>query len=191
MSIARCYESAKLVALAANPNDVAAIGPELAQRLFLTSPFYWDLNDKTRAFSRRVMDRMPQRQPPNAVQAGCYSGTVHYREAVAALGVAAAKADGTAVVACMKDLAIDDDAFGSGAVRTDGRAIFPVHLFQAKAPGDIRREIDTLRLVATTPKEPLASTAPCWSIRPGGTSRSGSSCPPTSPSCRYPPSARS
>ncbi|WP_376100842.1 ABC transporter substrate-binding protein (plasmid) [Roseomonas sp. CCTCC AB2023176] len=149
----RLGPTVRLVALAANANDVAAIGPEVAQGLFLTSAFYWDLNDRTRAFSWRVIDRMPQRQPPNAVQAGCYSGAIHYLKAVAALGPARAKADGAAVVARMKELAVDDDAFGSGTVRPDGRAIFPVHLLQAKPPGEIRQGIDTLRLVATTPED--------------------------------------
>ena len=114
-----------MAALLAHPTDVDAIGPELAQGLYLTGSFYWDLNDGTRAFTRKVLDRMPQKHPPNMIQAGCYAGTLHYLKAVAALGAAKAKADGAAVVAQMKAMPTYDTVFGPGKIREDGRALFP------------------------------------------------------------------
>lgn len=143
----------KMAALLAHPTDVEAIGPEVAQGLYLTGSFYWDLNDGTRAFTREVIDRMPQKMPPNMIQAGCYGGTTHYLKAVAAIGAANAKRDGAAVVKQMKSMPIDDKAFGSGRIREDGRALFPAYLFQAKAPNEIKTKWDLLRLVATTPPD--------------------------------------
>ena len=139
-----------MAALLAHPTDVDAIGPEIAQGLYLTSTFYWDMNDATRRFSKSVIDRMPQKHPPNMIQAGCYGGTLHYLKAVKALGPAAAR-DGAAVVAQMKAMPTQDDAFGSGSVRADGRALFPAYLFRARAPAAIKSQWDVLDLVATTP----------------------------------------
>ena len=102
----------QMAALLAHATDVDAIGPELAQGLYLTGTFYWDLNDATRAFTAKVLPRMPQRHPPNMIQAGCYAGTLHYLKAVAAMGAARAR-DGAAVVAQMKATPTDDPVFGS------------------------------------------------------------------------------
>jgi branched-chain amino acid transport system substrate-binding protein len=146
-------ETMKMAALLAHPTDVDAIGPELAQGLYLTGSFYWDLNDGTRAFTRKVLDRMPQKHPPNMIQAGCYAGTLHYLKAVAALGAAKAKQDGAAVVAQMKATPTSDPVFGNGKIREDGRALFPAYLLQAKAPGEIKSQWDLLKLVATTPAD--------------------------------------
>ena len=143
--------SMKMAALLAHPTDVDAIGPDLAQGLYLTGTFYWDLNEGTRGFSKRVIDRMPGKRPPNMIQAGCYASTLHYLKAVKALGPARAKADGAAVVAQMKAMPTMDDAFGFGSIRGDGRALFPAYLFQARAPAAIKGQWDLLDLVATTP----------------------------------------
>jgi len=143
--------SMKMAALLAHPTDVDAIGPELAQGLYLTSTFYWDMNEGTRSFSKRVIDRMPGKRPPNMIQAGCYASALHYLKAVKALGPARAKADGAAAVAQMKAMPTMDDAFGPGSIRGDGRALFPAYLFQARAPAAIKGQWDLLDLVATTP----------------------------------------
>ena len=140
----------KMAALLAHPTDVDAIGPELAQGLFLTSTFYWDMNDGTRAFTKSVIDRMPQKHPPNMIQAGCFAGTNHYLKAVRQIGVANAK-DGAAVVAAMKAMPTQDSVFGPGSIRADGRALFPAYLFKAKAPSAMKSQWDVLDLVATTP----------------------------------------
>jgi len=141
----------KMAALLSHPTDVDAIGPDLAQGLYLTSTFYWDMNEGTRAFTKRVRDRMPGKHPPNMIQAGCYGSALHYLKAVAALGAGRAKADGAAAVAQMKAMPTIDDAFGPGSIRADGRALFPAFLFQARAPAAIKNGWDLLDLVATTP----------------------------------------
>ena len=141
----------KMAALLAHVTDVEAIGPELAQGLYLTNSFYWDRNDGTRRFTRSVIDRMPQKRTPNMIQAGCYAGTLHYLKAVKALGAAKAKADGAAVVAQMKATKTQDGVFEPSTIRADGRALFPAYLLQAKAPKDIKGTWDLLTLVATTP----------------------------------------
>ncbi|MGI4955922.1 MAG: ABC transporter substrate-binding protein, partial [Janthinobacterium lividum] len=143
--------SMKMAALLAHPTDVDAIGPELAQGLYLTGTFYWDMNEGTRGFTKRVIDRMPGKRPPNMIQAGCYASALHYLKAVKALGPARAKADGAAAVAQMKAMPTTDDAFGPGSIRGDGRALFPAYLFQARAPAAIKGQWDLLDLVATTP----------------------------------------
>ena len=138
----------QMAALLAHVTDIEAIGPELAQGLFCTSTFYWDMNEGTRAFTARVQARMPGRRPPNMIQAGCYAGTLHYLRAVAALGAAT---DGAAVVAQMKAMPTEDIAFGRGTIRADGRALFPAYLLQARAPSAIKGKWDLLDLAATTP----------------------------------------
>jgi len=145
-------QTMKFAALLAHPSDIDAIGPELAQGLYLTGTFYWDLNDGTRAFTASVLDKMPQKHPPNMIHAGCYGGTLHYLKAVKALGVDKAR-DGAAAVAQMKAMPTDDKAFGPGKIREDGRALFPAYLFQAKPPGEIKQHWDVLQLIATTPAD--------------------------------------
>jgi branched-chain amino acid transport system substrate-binding protein len=133
--------------------EVHSLGLETAQGLVLTESFYWNLNDRTRAFSARVQPRMPNRAMPAQVQAGCYSGTVHYLKAAAAMGAAAARADARAVVERMKAMPTDDDAFGQGLIRLDGRKIHPTFLFEVKAPRDSRGAWDYYNLLATNPAE--------------------------------------
>ncbi len=131
-------------------NDIVEIGPEQSQGIYLTETFYWDMNDRTRGFTARVRPQMPQHGCPNMLQAGCYSGTVHYLKAVAALGADKA-ADGAAVVKQMKATPCDDDAFGPGTVRIDGRAMFPAYLFQVKTPAETKDIWGCYNLIATTP----------------------------------------
>ena len=133
--------------------DVEALTLPVAQGLVLTDAFYWDLDDKTRAFTGRVRSRMPANSPPTMVQAGCYSGALHYLKAVGAMGVAAAKASGAEAVARMKAMPTDDDAFGPGSIRADGRKIHPSYLFEVKAPSESRGAWDYYKLRATIPAE--------------------------------------
>src|SRR5229473_477205 len=109
--------------------DVHALGLEKAQGLLLTESFYWDLNDQTRAFSKRFAERHRQAMPTMA-QAGVYSAVLHYLKAVEALK----NDDGPKVIAKMKELPTDDPVFGKGRVRADGRKIHPVYLFEVKKP---------------------------------------------------------
>ena len=142
----------KLAALLMYVTDVHALGLEAAQGLTLTETFYWDLNDRTRAFTKRVLPRTPANYP-NMGQAGCYSGALHYLKAAAAMGAADAKRSGKAAVDRMKAMPTDDDAFGPGTVRQDGRVLHPAYLFRVKAPGNSMGLWDLLDLVATTPGE--------------------------------------
>ena len=131
----------KLAALLMFITDVHALGLQTGQGLVCTETFYWDLNDRTRAFTKRVLPKMPNLYP-NMIHAGCYSATLHYLKAVADMGVAAAKGSGTEVVNRMKAMPTDDDAFGPGSIRVDGRKIAPVlpvrgeeRRARARAPG--------------------------------------------------------
>jgi branched-chain amino acid transport system substrate-binding protein len=90
---------------------------------------------------------------PNSVHFQAYSCALHYLKAVEAIGLAQAKASGLAAVEAMKRLPTDDDAFGPGQVRVDGRKIHPTYLFQAKAPNESRQPWDYLKLIATTPAD--------------------------------------
>ena len=131
-------------------NDVHALGLQAAQGLVLTETFYWDLNDRTRAFTNRVKPHMAGNMPAMS-HAGCYSAALHYLKAATDLGVAAAKADGAATVARMKAMPTDDDCFGAGSVRADGRKIHPAYLFEVKTPAESKGAWDYYKLLQTTP----------------------------------------
>ena len=126
------------------------IGLQTAQGLVLTESFYWDLNDRTRAFSSRLA-AVERGVRADMDQAGCYAATLHYLKAVAAIGPAAARADGRATVVCMKAMPTDDDAFGRGEIRADGRGLFPALLFEVKSPAESHGAWDYYKRVATTP----------------------------------------
>jgi len=145
-------QTMKVAALLMYNSNVHAVGLDIAQGLLLTETYYWDLNDRTRAFMSRIKDKTPK-QWPNMIQAGNYAATLHYLKAVADLGVPVAKADGRAVVERMKALPTDDDCFGAGMIRADGRKIHPSYLFRAKSPAESKSERDCLKLVTTTPAD--------------------------------------
>lgn len=132
--------------------DVNALGLDVAQGLILTESFYWDLNDRTRAFTKRVLPKTPTNYP-NMDHAGCYGGTLHYLKAVKEMGAAAAKVDGRATVARMKAIPCDDDAFGKSTIREDGRNMCTSYLFEVKKPGESKGKWDYYKLLATTPGE--------------------------------------
>jgi branched-chain amino acid transport system substrate-binding protein len=133
-------------------SNVKAMGLDVAQGLLLTESYYWDLNDRTRAFNERVKAKTPN-QWPNMVQAGCYASVLHYLKAVKDVGITTAKASGRDVVARMKAMPTDDDCFGKGTIRADGRKIHPSYLFQAKTPAESHGPWDNLKLIATTPAD--------------------------------------
>ncbi len=140
----------KLAALLMFISDVHGLGLQTAQGLVLTESFYWNMNDRTRAFANRVATLYPDVRP-GMDQAGCYGAALHYLKAVDAVGVATAKADGKAVVDKMKAMPTDDDAFGAGSIRQDGRGLFPAYLFQVKSPAESKGPWDYYNLLATTP----------------------------------------
>jgi len=143
----------KLAGLLVFITDVQSLGLQTAQGLVLTETFYWDLNDRTRGFTQRVQQHFAGGAKPSMVQAGCYSAALHYLKAAADLGAAAAKADGAATVARMKAMPTEDDAFGAGSIRADGRKIHPAYLFEVKAPGESRGAWDYYKLLQTVPAE--------------------------------------
>ena len=142
----------RLTVMSLSVVDVRALGLLTAQGIFLTDGFYWDLNDRTRAFTRRVQPRLPLQAAPTTQQAGCYSAARHYLRSAAALGSGAAK-DGRAMVAHMKSMPANDDVYGRFTIREDGRALPPTHLFQVKTPAESRAPWDFYNLIATTPPD--------------------------------------
>jgi len=133
-------------------SDVHALGLDVAKGLVLTESFYWDLNDRTRAFTKRVRPKIAS-ECPGMNHAGVYSGSLHYLKTAAAMGAAAAKADGRATVARMKALEVDDDCFGKTRIREDGRHLVDAYLFQVKQPAESRAPWDYYKLLATTPAD--------------------------------------
>lgn len=130
--------------------DVHSIGLQTAQGLTTSETFYWDMNDRTRAFTKRVLPKTPRNYPSQA-HASAYAITLHYLKAVQALGPKEAKLSGRMTVARMKSMPTDDDAFGSGRIRVDGRGEFPSYLLQVKAPAESKGEWDLYKVLATTP----------------------------------------
>jgi branched-chain amino acid transport system substrate-binding protein len=143
-------------------NDVHALGLQAAQGLVCTETFYWDLNDRTRRFTEKVKPHLAGNMPSMS-HAGCYGAVLHYLKAASDMGVAMAKADGAAAVARMKAMPTDDDCFGAGNIRADGRKIHPSYLFEVKTPTESKGAWDYYKLLQTTPAEeafrPLAEGA--------------------------------
>ncbi len=151
-----------VVALFGFITEVKSIGLDVAQGLQVSETFYWDLNDRTRAFTARFLAKSPTNYP-SSLHASCYAGVTHYLKAVAELGPIRAKASGLDVIAAMKRMPTEDDCFGRCSVRIDGRFLCPTYLFQAKRPAESRSAWDVYSLVATTPGDrafcPLSDNA--------------------------------
>ncbi|MBK3663841.1 ABC transporter substrate-binding protein [Bradyrhizobium diazoefficiens] len=151
----------KLAGLLLFLTDVHSLGLNVAQGLNLSSTFYWDENDQTRAFSKRFAERMKNKAMPTMVQAGVYSGLLHYIKAVEALG--GNPHDGAKVVAKMKEMPTDDPLFGKGSIEPNGRALHPAYLFEVKKPSESKGPWDYYKLIGTTPADkafrPLSESA--------------------------------
>ncbi len=137
----------KLAGLLVFINDVHALGLPTAQGLQLSESFYWDRDDKTRAWSKRFAD-LSKGKEPSMVQGGVYSSVLHYLKAVAKLK---SDADGKAVVAQMKEMPTDDPLFGKGTIRADGRKIHPMYLYEVKKPAESKKPWDYYKLVREIP----------------------------------------
>jgi branched-chain amino acid transport system substrate-binding protein len=150
----------KLAALLLFITDVKAIGLETAQGLNFTETFYWDLNDQTRAFSKKFAARMKNSAPPTMVQAGVYSGLIHYFKALDALG--GNPHDGIKVVEKMKSMPTDDPLFGKGEIQPNGRTLHSAYLFEVKKPSESKAPWDFYKLIGTVPGDqaftPLAES---------------------------------
>jgi branched-chain amino acid transport system substrate-binding protein len=119
----------KLAGLLVFVTDVHSIGLPLAQGLLLTEAFYWDQNDGTRAFAKRFGAKMNGKMP-TSIQAGYYSATTHYLEAIKTAGTDQAEK----VMATLKASPADDALFGKGYIRADGRKMHDMYLFEVKTP---------------------------------------------------------
>ena len=139
-----------IVSLIFGINNVPALGLKASQGALTVFPFYWDLDDATRAWSRKFQSRAHNHAMPNDMQAGVYSAVLHYLKAVDKVGGAE---DGKAVVAAMKAMPTDDPLFGRGTIREDGRKIHPMYLFQVKSPQESKGDWDYFKLLATIPLE--------------------------------------
>src|SRR5438128_3767883 len=128
--------------------DVHALGLEKAQGLTFTETFYWDMNDKTRAFAKRFAERNKGIHP-TMIHAGVYAGVLHYLKPVEALQ----SDDGSKVIAKMKELPTDDPLFGKGTIRVDGRKIHPAYLVEAKKPAESKKPWDYYKIRTTIPAE--------------------------------------
>ena len=128
--------------------DVHALGLPTAQGLIFTETFYWDLNDKTRAFGKRFAER-DKGIHPTMIHAGVYSAVTHYLKAVEALK----SDDGTKVIAKMKEMPTDDPLFGKGMIRVDGRKIHPAYLVEVKKPAESKAPWDYYKIRATIPAD--------------------------------------
>ena len=150
----------KLAALLLFITDVKAIGLETAQGLNFSSTFYWDMNDKTREFSKKFSARMKNGAPPTMVHAGVYAGLLHYFKALEALG--GNPHDGVKVVEKMKSIPTEDSLFGKGLVEPNGRVIHSAYLFEAKKPSESKAPWDFYKLIGTVPGDqaftPLAES---------------------------------
>ena len=130
--------------------DVHSLGLEVCGGLTTTETFYWDLNDRTRAFTKRLLTKSGKNYP-NQAHASAYGITTHFLKTAQAMGGAEAKKSGVATIARMKSIPTDDDAFGPGRIRADGRGEFPAYLFQVKTKAESTGEWDLYKLIATTP----------------------------------------
>ncbi len=140
----------KLVALIFDLQSVPALGLDVAQGITALNAFYWDMNDQTRAWSERYQARHPKKQMPNHMQAGVYSGTMAYLQAVDKVG---SSLDGRAVVTAMKATPINDPLFGQVTIREDGRALHPMYLLQVKTPAESKGPWDVFKITGTIPAD--------------------------------------
>ena len=138
-----------LAAMVAYSTDIHAIGLEMAAGTRLSETYYWDMNDRTRSFQRRIQPKVVLW--PNMSQAANYSCTLHYLKTVRDMGAAQAKRSGAETVARMKAMPTDDDCFGPGLIRADGRKITPVYLFEVKQPAESSQPWDLYKPIGTTP----------------------------------------
>jgi branched-chain amino acid transport system substrate-binding protein len=147
----------KLAGLLTFASDVHALGLQAAQGLVLTESFYWDRDDGTRAFSERFA-KLNGGKKPTMVQAGVYSGLLHYLKAVEATK----SKDAAVVMAKMKEMPTDDPLFGKGSIRVNGRKMHSMYLYEVKKPSESKGPWDYYKQIAVLSGEeafqPLAET---------------------------------
>src|SRR3954447_24021331 len=137
----------KLAGLLVFVADVNALGLQTAQGLTLTETFYWDANDTNRAWTKRWQQERAGKFP-TMIHAGVYAGILHYLKARVTLG---GNPDGKTITAKMKEIPTDDQLFGKGTIRADGRKIHDAYLFEVKKPSESKYPGDFYHLKATIP----------------------------------------
>jgi branched-chain amino acid transport system substrate-binding protein len=135
----------KMIALLQEITDTHALGIKATQGLIVTDAFYWDMNDETRAFSKRFNEKVGHM--PTMIQAGLYSATMHYLKAIAAIGTDEAPK----VMAQMRATPVNDFFAKNGKIRIDGRMVHDMYLFEVKKPEESKGEWDLYKLLATVP----------------------------------------
>lgn len=135
----------KLVGLLVFIADIHSLGLESGQGLILSSAFYWDMNDRTRAWSRRFIDQTGK--VPTMIHAGTYGAVMHYLKAVQNSGTV----DGPAVTAQMRATPVEDFMTDGARIREDGRLMRDIHVFRVKSPQESKSRFDYYSLVATIP----------------------------------------
>ena len=133
----------KPAALLAFVTDIHGLGLETAQGLYLTTGWYWDLNDKTRSFAKRFFEKT--KREPTMTQAAYYSATLTYLKAVKAAGTS----DSQAVLAKMREMPVDDFFSRGGTIRKDGRMVHDMLLVQVKTPAESKYPWDYYKVLAT------------------------------------------
>jgi branched-chain amino acid transport system substrate-binding protein len=135
----------KMIALLQEITDTHALGIKATQGLIVTDAFYWDMNDETRAFSKRFYEKVGHM--PTMIQAGLYSATMHYLKAIDAIGTDEAPK----VMAQMRATPVNDFFAKNGKIRIDGRMVHDMYLFEVKKPEESKGEWDLYKLLATVP----------------------------------------
>jgi branched-chain amino acid transport system substrate-binding protein len=135
----------KLAGLLLTLPEVHGLGLNAAQGLVLTESYYWDHDDRSRAFGERFYKRTGRM--PSMIHAGTYSATLHYLKAVKAAGTK----DADAVAARMRELIVDDDVYQGGKVLPNGRMVHDLYLFEVKKPSESKKPFDYYKMIATVP----------------------------------------
>ena len=135
----------KMIALLMEITDVHSLGIKSTAGLIVTDAFYWDMNDETRAFSKRFNDKVGHM--PTMIQAGLYSATMHYLKAIEAIGTDEAPK----VMEQMRATPVNDFFAKNGKIRIDGRMVHDMYLFEVKKPEESKGDWDLYKLIATVP----------------------------------------
>jgi branched-chain amino acid transport system substrate-binding protein len=143
-------QKATLAGFVLTIQNIPALTLQATQGMLTVNAWYWDLNDATRAWSRRYEARFSKHQMPNDMQAGVYSSVLAYLKAVDKVGDSS---DGKAVVDAMKANPSDDPIYRKVTIREDGRAMHPVYLLQAKSPAESHEDWDYFKVVAPIPAD--------------------------------------
>ena len=137
----------KLAGLIVFIADIHSLGLQSAKGLMLSSAFYWDLDDETRAWSKRFIGKT--QKVPTMIHAGTYGAVMHYLKAVEAAGTL----DGPTVAAKMREMPVNDFMTKNGRIRQDGRLVRDMYLLRVKSPEESRYRFDYYELLATIPGE--------------------------------------